>query len=266
MGLCSLFCNYLLSNSLFTSSYLRAEILAGFVNGLFLVFVAFFIFKEAIERALEPPEVKHDRLMVISVLGFLVNLVGIFVFQHGGSHGHSHGGGGHDHSDHGHSHNHSNHHHENSHSHQEAYPQMGNYMTPNHNDPHSYIMNGQNSYLSPSPSPPASHHHSHSHSHSHNGHGGSSSHIMKGVFLHILADTLGSVGVIVSAFLMSQFGWMIADPICSMFIAIMILISVYPLLRESSAILMQRSPIELDNTLPDCFRKVSKLDIANTIV
>ena len=29
---------------------------------------------------------------------------------------------------------------------------------------------------------------------------------MQGVFLHVLADTLGSVGVIVSTFLMEQFG------------------------------------------------------------
>lgn len=34
---------------------------------------------------------KHERLFVVSVLGFLVNLVGIFAFQHG--HGHAHGGG-----------------------------------------------------------------------------------------------------------------------------------------------------------------------------
>ena len=47
-----------------------------------------------LQRAFEPPEVKHDRLLLISVLGLLVNLVGIFVFQHGGAHGHSHGGGG----------------------------------------------------------------------------------------------------------------------------------------------------------------------------
>lgn len=47
---------------------------------------------------------------------------------------------------------------------------------------------------------------------------------MQGVFLHILADTLGSVGVIVSAILMSQFGWLIADPICSMFIATLVAI------------------------------------------
>lgn len=46
------------------------------------------------QRAFQPPEVKHDRLMVVSILGFLVNLIGIFAFQHGGAmHGHSHGGG-----------------------------------------------------------------------------------------------------------------------------------------------------------------------------
>lgn len=40
-----------------------------------------------------------------------------------------------------------------------------------------------------------------------------------GVFLHILADTLGSIGVIVSSLLIRYFGWMVADPICSMLIA-----------------------------------------------
>ena len=43
-----------------------------------------------LQRAVEPPEVKHERLFVVSVLGFFVNLIGIFAFQHG----HSHGGGG----------------------------------------------------------------------------------------------------------------------------------------------------------------------------
>jgi zinc transporter 5/7 len=54
---------------------------------------------------------------------------------------------------------------------------------------------------------------------------------MQGVFLHILADTLGSVGVIISAILMWAFGWMIADPICSMFIAILISLSVLALIK-----------------------------------
>ena len=37
-----------------------------------------------IQRLFHPPHVEHERLFVISVLGFLVNLVGIFVFHHGG--------------------------------------------------------------------------------------------------------------------------------------------------------------------------------------
>lgn len=81
---------------------------------------------------------------------------------------------------------------------------------------------------------------------------------MKGVFLHILADTLGSVGVIVSAFIMSHFNLMIADPICSLFIASLILISVYPLLVDTISVLMQRTPHSLDKSLSACHRKVSE--------
>lgn len=45
---------------------------------------------------------------------------------------------------------------------------------------------------------------------------------LAGVFLHIVADTLGSIGVIISALLMQNYGLMIADPICSMLIALLI--------------------------------------------
>jgi len=43
-----------------------------------------------------------------------------------------------------------------------------------------------------------------------------------GVYLHIMADALGSVGVIISTLCMRQFGWMIADPICSLCISTLI--------------------------------------------
>lgn len=48
--------------------------------------------------------------------------------------------------------------------------------------------------------------------------------LLVGVFLHILADTLGSIGVIASAILMQNFGLMIADPICSILIAMLIVV------------------------------------------
>ena len=53
---------------------------------------------------------------------------------------------------------------------------------------------------------------------------------------------MGSVGVIISTLLMENFGWLIADPICSLFIATLILVSVVPLLRESAAILLLATP------------------------
>uniref|UniRef100_A0A670IW27 Zinc transporter n=1 Tax=Podarcis muralis TaxID=64176 RepID=A0A670IW27_PODMU len=204
------------SNDAFSYGYVRAEVLAGFVNGLFLIFTAFFIFSEGVERALEPPDVHHERLLPVSILGFLVNLIGIFVFQHGG-HGHSHGSAlshGHSHGGHGHSHD----------------SKQG-------------------------------HGHGHSHDHSH-GHGDSQSQDYchgKCVFLHIVADTLGSVGVIISALLMQNYGLMIADPICSMLIAMLIGVSVVPLLRESIGILMQRTPPSLESSLPQCYQRVQQL-------
>ncbi len=55
---------------------------------------------EAIGRLIDPPEMNTDRLLLVSFLGLIVNLVGILVFNHGHHHGHSHGHG------HRHDHNH----------------------------------------------------------------------------------------------------------------------------------------------------------------
>ena len=78
-----------------------------------------------------------------------------------------------------------------------------------------------------------------------------------GVFLHVVADTLGSIGVIVSSVLIEQFGLFIADPLCSLFIAALIFLSVLPLLRESSQVLLLRTPAELEKTVGSAFNKVS---------
>uniref|UniRef100_A0A8P4JYD5 Zinc transporter n=1 Tax=Dicentrarchus labrax TaxID=13489 RepID=A0A8P4JYD5_DICLA len=231
------------SNDSFSYGYVRAEVLAGFVNGLFLIFTAFFIFSEGVERALEPPDVHHERLLPVSVAGLLVNLVGIFVFQHGG-HGHSHGEEGHGHShslfngslNHGHSH--GGHDHHNKHS--------------DRHDGHGHSHDGHGHS-----------HDGHGHGHSHDGHGhshgGHDELHCHGVLLHIIADTLGSVGVIISALLMQKYDLMIADPICSMLISLLIGVSVVPLLRESIGILMQRTPPSLDQALPECYQRVQQL-------
>lgn len=65
---------------------------------------------------------------------------------------------------------------------------------------------------------------------------------MHGVFLHVLADTLGSVGVIISTFLIQRYELRIADPICAFIISILILMSVFPLVSHSSRVLIHQSP------------------------
>ncbi|KAK6019783.1 cation diffusion facilitator family transporter [Ostertagia ostertagi] len=68
----------------------------------------------------------------------------------------------------------------------------------------------------------------HGHGHSHGG-----------VFLHVLADTLGSVFVIISTLLIQWFGWTWVDPLCSLILSVLILGSVYPLLTSSVNTLLQ---------------------------
>lgn len=60
---------------------------------------------------------------------------------------------------------------------------------------------------------------------------------MRGVFLHVMADTLGSVGVIISTILINIYGWTGFDPIASMFIAILIAVSVMPLILDTGRVL-----------------------------
>ncbi|PPQ94644.1 LOW QUALITY PROTEIN: hypothetical protein CVT25_009375 [Psilocybe cyanescens] len=75
--------------------------------------------------------------------------------------------------------------------------------------------------------------HAPSHATAHEGH----SHNMRGVFLHVMADTLGSVGVIVSTLLIQFYGWTGFDPIASLFIAILIAASVVPLVMDTGKVL-----------------------------
>jgi zinc transporter 5/7 len=60
---------------------------------------------------------------------------------------------------------------------------------------------------------------------------------MRGVFLHVMADTLGSVGVIISTLLIQFYGWTGFDPIASLFIAVLIAASVVPLVIDTGKVL-----------------------------
>jgi len=69
---------------------------------------------------------------------------------------------------------------------------------------------------------------------------------MQGALRHVLADLLGSIGVIAAALIILVTGWSYADPIISVFIGVLILFSSWKLLRESVNILLESSPPGID--------------------
>jgi cobalt-zinc-cadmium efflux system protein len=69
---------------------------------------------------------------------------------------------------------------------------------------------------------------------------------VRGAWLHVLTDALGSVGVIISAGLVWAFGWRLADPVASMILSALVLISAFPLLRRALGILMEGAPHHID--------------------
>ncbi len=69
---------------------------------------------------------------------------------------------------------------------------------------------------------------------------------MQGAFRHILADLLGSVGVIVAAGVILLTGWSYADPLISVVIGILVLFSSFRLLRDSTSILLESAPPGMD--------------------
>jgi cation diffusion facilitator family transporter len=147
----------------------RYEILSGFTNATLLLLVAVFVFFEAIERVMEPPSIDQNYLVGVSVLGLVVNIVGLFMFSSDG----------------------------------------------------------------------------HAHSHSHGGQPccASTDLNLRALYLHILADFLGSVSVIVSSAIVTFTGSMAADPICSAFIACLIFASAIPVVTSSGAALLLQSPV-----------------------
>lgn len=67
-----------------------------------------------------------------------------------------------------------------------------------------------------------------------------------GAYVHVLGDTLSSVGVIIAALLAIWFGWNIADPIISIVIGILIFVSSIKLLWDVAGVLLQGTPRHID--------------------
>ncbi|MEH0548315.1 cation diffusion facilitator family transporter [Streptomyces sp. B21-105] len=69
---------------------------------------------------------------------------------------------------------------------------------------------------------------------------------VRGAFLEVAADTLGSVTVLISAAVILTTGWQTADPIASLVIGLMIVPRTVKLLRETLDVLLESAPKDVD--------------------
>jgi len=141
-----------------TYGYYRTEILAAFLNGIFLFTVMVLIFYEAIQRFQNPTTVESLNMLIIATLGLIANGLCVIVL-------------------------------------------------------------------------------SKSRSESLN---------IKGAFLHVVSDTLGSVGAISAGLIMYFTRWYLADPIFSILLGILIGYSSLKLIRESVNVLLEGVPYGID--------------------
>jgi cobalt-zinc-cadmium efflux system protein len=141
-----------------TYGYYRTEILAAFLNGVFLWAVVVFIFYEAIQRIQQPAEVKSLEMLVIAVFGLIANGLSVVI-----------------------------------------------------------LSRSKERSLN-----------------------------VKGVLLHVFADTLGSVGAISAGLIMYFTGWYQIDPIISMMIGVLIFYSSGQLVRDSLNVLLEGVPSNID--------------------
>ena len=70
---------------------------------------------------------------------------------------------------------------------------------------------------------------------------------VKGAYLHMAADTLVSVGVLVAGIVISRTGWYIIDPIIGLIVAVVILISTWNLLHDSLRLTLDGVPTSIDS-------------------
>ncbi|MFF4349352.1 cation diffusion facilitator family transporter [Streptomyces sp. NPDC001530] len=69
---------------------------------------------------------------------------------------------------------------------------------------------------------------------------------VRGAFLEVVADALGSVAVIIAAAVIMTTGWQAADPIASILISLMIVPRTWKLLQETLDVLLEAAPKDVD--------------------
>jgi cobalt-zinc-cadmium efflux system protein len=86
---------------------------------------------------------------------------------------------------------------------------------------------------------------------------------IRGAYLEVFADLMGSCGVIVAALLSGTFGWVRADPIISLGIAAFIVPRIWLLMREATDVLMEAAPrgMDIEEVRSAILRQAGVLDV-----
>jgi len=69
---------------------------------------------------------------------------------------------------------------------------------------------------------------------------------LRGAWLHVISDALGSLGAIAAGAAITWYGWYFADPLFSIFISILIVWSSWNLIRESTNVLLEGTPAHIN--------------------
>ncbi len=69
---------------------------------------------------------------------------------------------------------------------------------------------------------------------------------MRGAFLHVMGDLLGSVAAIIAGILILSFGWLWADAVCSVLISLIIIFGAWRLILESVNVLLEGTPSHIN--------------------
>uniref|UniRef100_A0A098LZG0 Zinc transporter 1 n=11 Tax=Dipsadidae TaxID=1390229 RepID=A0A098LZG0_9SAUR len=281
--------------------------MGALVNAVFLTALCFTIFLEAIERFTEPHEIEQPLVVIgVGAAGLLINVLGLCLFhQHGGGggHGHSHGGSG-------------------GGSHRRSGPRGGkteappgdlhkeeetNTLVDNFNSSNGVSLEKlgdvvKDSQMELQPNGNIS---SHSSLDMEIDEDTSAQLNMRGVFLHVLGDALGSVIVVVNATIFYCYWtpcpevgdcinfcvndpcknftqlspieleqipvagpcWVLyLDPSLCLIMVCILLYTTYPLLKESALILLQTVPKQIDiRSLNEKLRKLGNVDAVHEL-
>ncbi|KAI1760767.1 cation efflux protein [Hypoxylon sp. FL1150] len=226
----------------FSFGWARAQLLGAFFNGVFLLALGVSIFLQSIERFISIERIENPKLVLImGCVGLTLNIISATLLHehHGHDHGHGHG--------HGHGHNHS-------HAEDISHAEGHNHTRDCHDHSHVNIEAGRQATASLSdqddvPLTPISAHAEHRHHTITTLRSPGRDLGMMGVLIHVIGDAFNNIGVIVAAlviWLTSSEARFYADPGISMGIALMILLTSIPLVKNSGKILMQSAPKDVD--------------------